>query len=196
MNWLFYLLEANACLLVFYAFYCVALRRETFYSYNRYYLLATAALAFILPLFKVSVLAPQVVLPVASNPSLFVATQLSKFQTEQTVSSVFTVGNVALLAYLLIAGVFAVKFLLKLHDIVKLIRRNSIESVGGINLIALPGTKASFSFFNYIFIDPGLPGFDTIISHEKAHIRHHHTIDVIFFELLQIVSWFNPFVRL
>ena len=56
MNWLYYLLEANLYLAVFYAFYRMFLHQETFYSLNRYYLITATILSFILPVLQVGYL--------------------------------------------------------------------------------------------------------------------------------------------
>src|SRR6059058_5182365 len=58
MNWLHYLLEANLYLAVFYAVYCLFLNKETHYTLNRIYLLASSIIAFVLPLIQVGALKP------------------------------------------------------------------------------------------------------------------------------------------
>jgi hypothetical protein len=57
--------------------------------------------------------------------------------------------------------------------------------------------KNSFSFFNWIFIkneNPSKEDFEQILSHEKIHASQYHSLDLIVFELLSAVMWFNPFV--
>ncbi|TAF32670.1 MAG: M56 family metallopeptidase [Cytophagales bacterium] len=46
---LFYLLKANACLVVFYIFYRFFLARETFFKFNRAYLMSAILLSFLIP---------------------------------------------------------------------------------------------------------------------------------------------------
>ena len=52
MNWLHYLLQVNLYLILFYGFYHIVLRKETFFYLNRAYLLATSALAFFIPMLQ------------------------------------------------------------------------------------------------------------------------------------------------
>ena len=52
MNWLNYLLQVNLYLVLFYGFYRLLLRSETFFNLNRGYLVASAALAFFIPLMQ------------------------------------------------------------------------------------------------------------------------------------------------
>ncbi|HLW49571.1 MAG TPA: hypothetical protein VKZ78_01245, partial [Sphingobacteriaceae bacterium] len=48
-----YLILANLYLAIFYTFYYLFLRKETFFSLNRYYLLSALLLSFLLPLANV-----------------------------------------------------------------------------------------------------------------------------------------------
>src|SRR5688500_10192840 len=52
MNGLMYLLQVNLYLLLFYLFYLVMLRNETFFKMNRLYLVGSALLAMVIPLLK------------------------------------------------------------------------------------------------------------------------------------------------
>ena len=65
MNWLYYLLEANLYLAVFYAGYYLFLSRETHYVLNRVYLLFGSVVSFVLPIIQLGTLKP-VVQPIAA----------------------------------------------------------------------------------------------------------------------------------
>src|ERR1700761_1059821 len=52
MTWWQYLLLVNLYLVLFYAFYALLLRRETFFQLNRIYLVSAALLSFIIPLIQ------------------------------------------------------------------------------------------------------------------------------------------------
>ena len=54
---------------------------------------------------------------------------------------------------------------------------------------------SSFSFFNFSFF-PDENVVPDIVRHELSHIRHHHSVDVIFAEIMMIIQWFNPFIYL
>ncbi|RYE26671.1 MAG: hypothetical protein EOP48_35010 [Sphingobacteriales bacterium] len=53
---------------------------------------------------------------------------------------------------------------------------------------------AAFSFLGSQFIDEQLPGSKTISRHEETHIRQLHSADVLFFEVLGVLIWFNPVI--
>jgi hypothetical protein len=52
MNWWHYLLLVNIYLTLFFGFYSLLLRRETFFQLNRIYLVSTAILSFFIPLIQ------------------------------------------------------------------------------------------------------------------------------------------------
>ena len=58
MNWLYYLLEANLYLVLFYGFYRLFLQNETFYNLNRYFLLLSTLISFALPILQLGFLKP------------------------------------------------------------------------------------------------------------------------------------------
>src|SRR5690606_19690448 len=53
-------------------------------------------------------------------------------------------------------------------------------------------------FFHYVFLGEYIKDEekDAIIEHESVHVNHKHTLDLLFFELLRILFWFNPLVYL
>jgi TonB family protein len=56
-----------------------------------------------------------------------------------------------------------------------------------------------FSFFNLVFInDKAIPpnSLETILEHDKIHIKQFHTMDLVLLELAAIVQWFNPVIWL
>src|SRR5476651_667968 len=52
MTWWHYLLLANVYLTLFFAFYVVFLRKETFFNLNRVYLVSAAMLSFCIPVMQ------------------------------------------------------------------------------------------------------------------------------------------------
>jgi hypothetical protein len=54
----------------------------------------------------------------------------------------------------------------------------------------------AFSIFKYVFLwnDINEEKLEDILSHELVHIREKHSLDLLYFELLRILCWFNPLV--
>lgn len=201
MAWLYYLIEANIYLGTFYAFYHFVLKNETFYVLTRWYLLITAMLAFVLPLLTVSYLAT-VAQPVVSTPAkkllydvplIAAADKISKIDLPVQNHIDLTFDNLLFLAYITITLLFCGNLLFGLYKIISVYRKGEKEIQGHITFIKLPDAKEEvFSFFNWLFLHPNLYKNQVIIAHEKTHIRQGHSYDILFFELLRCVNWFNP----
>ncbi|MBC8984225.1 hypothetical protein H9X96_00380 [Pedobacter sp. N36a] len=65
-----------------------------------------------------------------------------------------------------------------------------------VTYVKLNQNNPAFSFFNLLFIPSDIAGKKTILKHELVHIRQRHSLDIIFFEIIQILSWFNPITYL
>ena len=55
MNAVVYLFQVSACMGIFYVFYYLLLSRYTFFTINRWYLIITLAISFIIPLLTITV---------------------------------------------------------------------------------------------------------------------------------------------
>ena len=177
---------------LFLAIYDLFLKRETFFQWNRVYLILTAILAYIIPILKVNrvrdiipqeyiVLLPEVVL----SPTVTIERELQETQVIfNSVQFIFWIGMILATAF----------FFLKLFRIIQLINNNEIERKGSYFLVFLNNNNA-FSFFNYIFLGKFISSNSKqqIIEHELIHVQQNHSLDLLVFELQKIVCWFNPF---
>ena len=80
-----------------------------------------------------------------------------------------------------------------IYSIVRLIRLKTRSGVcrNGSGRIVHTDLPQPFSFFNLIFLPKGEVN-PLILAHEKAHVRHHHWIDLLLLEIASAVLWFNP----
>jgi TonB family protein len=176
----------NLYLILFYGFYRMLLRTETFFNLNRGYLVASAALAFFIPLMQSEWVR-----------SWFVTEQISQTITTLYDPQVFYV-QASEQAHTLTLGDFIAVFYITGILI-------GIARFGG-NLVYLgkimkqkivqKDSKQAFSFFNVLFVSKELKNRSTIMKHEFVHIRQLHSADVMLFELIAIFNWFNPVVYL
>jgi hypothetical protein len=199
MNWLHYLLEANLYLGVFYVAYCLFLNKETHYLLNRFYLVLSSLVSFILPVLQLGILLPP--LPEPPTASYFVAEQVTHVPATIAVPVQVTAPAVTLqdglwYAYLAGAMVCAVLLTIKLFSLYKLIRNNKATAQDNYKIVYLKDTNTAFSFFNYLFIGTAANNERTILRHELVHIRQKHSADILFLEFLKIINWFNPLVYL
>jgi len=177
-----YLLWANAYLAIFYGFYWFFLRKETFFQLNRVYLISSTLFSFLVPLldlqiFKASselfstVLPLSIMLPMAEiNPEA--ASYSNSTSGLSTLTIIYTIGCAMSIIWLLYRIFVFKKNLNK------------------------PSSGDAYSFLGLVRVDPNIDGYSKIVTHEHIHAEEYHSLDVLFFELIQIINWFNPIVYL
>ena len=195
MNALDYFLKANLYGLLFVGCYWLFLRRHTFFSLNRAYLLVSAVLSL--------------VLPVASLPTQTVQTLPDPMPVGMIALPIMTVSTAAVgmsqpdrgpdweKIGLLVYGVLAVLFLLwvivRVGRLVMLIRRSPRQMGDGYVLVQPNNPNIpTFSFFGYMVLNPADVNIDLIINHELIHIRQYHSADVVGMVLLRALFWACP----
>ena len=90
----------------------------------------------------------------------------------------------------------ALLFVFKLFKVVRLLWDNPKTRFGDLHIVNELRSNAAFSFFRYVFLGEQLKEDEknTILAHEAVHVKENHTLDLLFFEVLRILFWFNPFV--
>jgi hypothetical protein len=192
MTWLYYLLEANLYLAIFYGFYLLFLQKETFYGLNRGYLISASLFSFIIPFLQIGSF-NLLINGTKDMDLVYIDPNLGK-----TVGSLSLIspGGVVTLTYLLIASYLVIKLLISFYRLISLAVKARKKRLGNVVYVELNDAAVAFSFFNLLFINPSCTEKDTILKHEMVHIRQKHSLDILFFELLRIINWFNPIVWL
>ncbi len=190
---LIYELKVAVALAVFSLFFRGLLSKETFHRFNRVLVLASSALAFILP-FCVIVSHETMTMTsgefIAQTPEILPLTQGEPMDYR----------DYLLLAagIILITGVIAVfsRALVSILRIKKLAAKGRrIPQDDGTVLIVVDDKKYSpFSWMKYIVMseEDYSSANEGILIHEKAHISFGHSWDILFMELVTAVQWFNP----
>ncbi|MDB5030116.1 M56 family metallopeptidase [Mucilaginibacter sp.] len=186
MSWWHYLLLVNFYLVLFFGFYALLLRRETFFQLNRIYLVTASLLSFFIPLIQSSWV-----------KNLFITQQVQHtiFNSPILNSSVMIYGSSYTLAQNsltlgeIVNGIYiAVTLFLILRLIWQLvILKKAIEK---------PSPSAAYSFFKKISLGNNLENPDVIAAHEQVHAGQWHSVDVMIIETVMIINWFNPVVYL
>lgn len=196
MSWIYYLLEANLYLILFYGVYRFFLNKETFYKLNRYFLMAGSLLSFLFPFVQLGFLKKNDINTVNLG-AIVNETQYhnnNKIQFAEVKEEFLTLNNIIFGLYTLIAFLLALKTIFDIIKILKMRSQPIVNYQNDIKIIELENSKAAFSFFNLLFIDPKLPNRSIIVKHELVHIKQKHSIDIVFFEIIRILNWFNPIV--
>ncbi len=194
-----YIIEVILFQLGFLLVFEVFLKKETFFNYNRLYLLATPILAFLIPFLKLEFLVEAV--PQNTGillPEVFIGNKPVAQIGNQTASQA-NPGLEINWWYLTYLAGFAVSFFLflkKYHSLNRLFRFRKITEEKDFKIIEIPNSNIACTFLNTIFLGDQLSENEKnqILSHELVHVKHKHSLDLIFFEIMKIIFWFNPLI--
>ena len=201
-----YILKSGVCLSLFYLFYRLLLSKETFYRFNRIALLGILVFSLLLPLIEVTK-APQNEI----NQAVLTIEQLLVMAEnhQQTQVTAVVEGDdlvdtwrspvhwieIVLLFY--IAGIF---FLVcrNVYSLFRLVRLMNTAQRRQIDkhtvLLVHDRNVAPFSWMKFVVIsrtDLEENGREILI-HECAHIRKHHSWDLLIADICIFFQWFNP----
>ncbi len=204
MNAIIYLLQVSACMAIFYGFYYFMLNRLTFFTINRYYLLFTLILSFVIPLLTIPVHNEYV--PVIQQSVMVyefqkfpVHTVTTTPRAAATLTHTINWPQVLKLVYLLVAIALFVHLLIVLTGFFIKLKYRKINRIGRVHILHGNKNLPNGSFLNYIFLNDDELSHDElqqIIAHEMLHVKLLHSIDRIIAKIVQILLWFNPFVYL
>lgn len=197
-----YLLQVNVGLILFYALYKLVCTRDTFFRSRRFILIVSLVLPFILPFIDVREW-------LESRERMIMLTHFdySAVLPEIVVGSeAAETGNRVLvlsewIGYLYLAGVLVllVRLAIQAFSLYRLIVRMPEKEINGVRVKCLNDPSGPFSFFGWIFMNPAAVKEDEIseiLTHEMAHVKQHHSVDVLLAEMVSICCWMNPFAWL
>ena len=189
-----YLIQVLLFQVLFLAVYDFFLKKETFHKYNRWYLLGTPMISFLLPLVKI----PTFKNAVPEELMVYLPEVLLSPQQaiEKTVYYTESSVNYVSLFFWIGVALFSLLFIVKLVNVFSLILKNETIKKRLYKLVLLPKQTTAFSFFNYIFLGKDIPKEKQagIIKHELIHVKQKHSLDLLYFEFLRITMWFNPII--
>ena len=201
-----YILKSGVCLSLFYLFYRLLLSKETFYRFNRIALLGILVFSLLLPLIEVTK-APQNEI----NQAVLTIEQLLVMAEnhQQTQVTAVVEGDdlvdtwrspvhwieIVLLFY--IAGIFFLvcRNVYSLFRLVRLMNTAQRRQIDKHTVLLVHDRKvAPFSWMKFVVIsrtDLEENGREILI-HECAHIRKHHSWDLLIADICIFFQWFNP----
>ncbi|MCC9135523.1 TonB family protein [Pontibacter silvestris] len=188
-----------------YIFYYALLRNQTHFKFNRLYLLLAPPLALAFPLVKWHLgLAPDLAvaetLKAIQLPELAVTSNAFSGSTDALVY--LTPIVIAKVIYLAVTAFYLFRLMKQVWKVRKLKSQASlIESLSGtVNVYRHRGNLPTFAYLDSIFLgdEEQLTPQEKkqVLAHETAHVQFHHTIDILYYELLTVALWFNPVIWL
>jgi hypothetical protein len=179
-------------------FYQLVLRRLTFYTWNRWYLVVCTAVSFLLPLINIS--------PVLEKNNWTTARFVSAIPQipDYTVTNIvipapgFSEQLLSWLPYIIGAGAVAmlVRLLFQYFSLLAMRRSSQLLLNGPVKVYQVDKPVIPFSFGNAIYLNQHLheeEELKEIIRHEFIHVKQKHTVDIIWSEVLCVLTWYNPF---
>lgn len=179
MTWWQYLLLVNLYLVLFYGFYTLLLRSETFFQLNRVYLVISALLSFFIPLIHSNWIRDLFITQKVQYSLAAYSGPMVVYHFKPIEDHHITIGQLLLFIYITGAAILTIKFIWQLISLKRIINR--------------PGVSGSFSFFKSIRVENS-ESRDVIAAHEQVHAREWHSADVLLIEAISIINWFNPVV--
>lgn len=167
---------------LFLLLYVLFLRKEKYHQLNRSYLLFSLTFSSLLPFLKFSI------------PEQHLTPNTHIILTTVTETSAIPFGKIL---YGIGVLLFFIFFLFKLVKVLRQILGKPFTEMNGLKVINQAGQKVPFSFFRYVVVDFAAfepEELDLVLRHETAHAKQWHTLDLLFVEVMGVVSWFNPFV--
>lgn len=197
-NLLIYFLKANGLIILFYLMYVLFLRKETFFTSNRWYLIGGLVLSLILPLitFTKTIWVEPTPIPVIYEEIISANNNAIEVPIQETTLD-WTL--ILITAYAVISILLLMKITFELASFFKRIRENQKQKETNFVLIHSDTTENPFSFFHYIVINPNRfskEEFQHILTHESIHVKQKHSIDVLLSKLFCAFFWANPIVWL
>lgn len=186
-----YIIKSAVCLALLYLPFRLWLRKETFFRINRLGLLGITVLAFLLPILDFSWWTKDEILPEIA---------ITEFEGKELEMAYLSIGwpFVMLGVYILGCTYFLMR---KLQEWIRLncfIRQDCLWTSyeNGIHIHCHVRPVSPFSWLNRIVISEKdyQENGHVILMHETAHIRCHHSWDMIGLSVIEILQWFNPAV--
>ncbi len=224
-RFLIYLFESGLCLSLFYGGYILFFRKETYFTFNRIYLMMSMVMALLLPLTSVQfsiddsdylgttlnkitefrnyyeelILMTEPAFKVGEGaiqerPEVTTGTELWN-EASAIESSSFSWSSLIFFTYIGGLLFFSIRLLVLLFNLYQIIRRNEVMQYKGLSVVLINEDSPSFSFLKWVFVNKQAlqtKEFEQVIAHEKVHVQHKHTVDLLLAHIITIFQWFNP----
>ncbi len=196
-----YILKSSLYVIAFYLFHRLLLSRDTFYRFNRHALLIMLLMSIGLPLVEFSheVAITEEQVTIELDPM----TGISVIEDDAPSFSWIAWG---ILLYWVGIAFFALKTIISYLSLARILHsseKKSLDEYGieckeRIHLLVHHYRMSPFSWMNYIVANEEdlQSNGNSIVYHELGHVRHHHTLDLLFTEVCLILHWFNPAIWL
>ena len=192
-NFLVYLAESALCLAALYLVYKVAMSNDTLHRLNRVLLLGSVVLSAVLPLCHIKIVKEYDPVPIAEPLGIeeFAVAEA----VEVGIDYISLLKDLAVVVFILGVAFMLVRLAVGIYSVWRLIHSGEMSVIEeDVTLTVVSQLSSPFSWFGHIVASQSdVQEFRRmILSHELAHIRLHHSWDVMAVDLALCLWWFNP----
>jgi hypothetical protein len=211
-----YLLKATCCLSFFYLLSLVSFRNDTNFKMQRWYLLASIAIALVMPLNRFSIslahhkqkeaiesgstinMEPESAINTEESTTARIPASMPKAALPSRNPSSFSLFDAANITYWIMTLAILFRIVYSILYLIFRFNRSERERLEKYTIIYHLSLPRSYSFFRWIFISAEAKNNEnkSILHHELVHAAQYHSFDVMAIELLTAVMWFNPLIWL
>ncbi|TRX37599.1 M56 family metallopeptidase [Flavobacterium restrictum] len=187
-----FLLKSSGLMVLFYLAYHFLLRKDTFFSSNRWFLLAGLFTSVCLPMVVFTKI-------VWINPTHFTSNWSKIPVSIAPKNDSFDLNWFWILGICYSLGIvfLILQFGKEFYSLQRVLKGKTRQQQADYILIDLDENIAPFSYFNTIVYNSSLYSIaelENILEHEKIHSEQNHTLDVLVTRVFCIFFWFNPFI--
>ncbi|TRW22024.1 hypothetical protein FMM05_18900 [Flavobacterium zepuense] len=186
-----FLLKSTISMALLLAVYHLFLAKEKMHRFNRFYLLFSIAFSFLLPFVSFTINSPVMAQPLNELTTILLAPAIISAPNKTNYLPYISWGIYGFVTLLLL-----LRFAVSLLHFKRQVNYNEHSNHKGAVLVLVNANILPHTFLNYIFINKEEHDNqvieDELYTHELAHVHQHHTVDVLFIEVLKTVFWFNP----
>ncbi|HEX2970651.1 MAG TPA: M56 family metallopeptidase [Bacteroidales bacterium] len=199
--------------------YWFLLRKEKMFIFNRFFLIFSVIFSLLIPVVILPVYLGYRDIPQGLVPFFYRAPE-TKIVTDQysedqlkpepvvnprihdgkqvAENDIIREKRVSLILVLYFTGlsIMIIRFLRNLNYLNNLKRSSEKIDHEWYQIALLENHAGAFSFFNVVFLNRadylGKKININVLNHELEHVRQAHSIDIVFFEIVNMLFWFNP----
>ena len=195
-NLLIYFVKVNGLIILFYLMYVVFLRKETFFTSNRWYFLTGLLLSLVLPLitFTKTIWVEPTPIPEFYEESIPITFNAIETPIQE---APLDWSLILMSVYFLISILIIMKIGMELVSFFRRIQNQNKQKESDYTLVDSNAAENPFSFFCYIVINKDMfteEELQHILTHESIHVKQKHSFDVLIGKVFCAIFWVNPII--
>jgi beta-lactamase regulating signal transducer with metallopeptidase domain len=214
-----FIIKSGVCMVLLFGLYWIFLRKEKLFIFNRYYLIFSVLFSLTVPFISFpanlgdSKTTTDILTILNNSPKIIPADNAIAIASSETVLSGISqsglplqpvtvksqktdVKKIVLFIYLIGFALMLARFCRNILLINLMVRKSERIYHEWYSIALLDNPINPFSFIHTVFINKQdyLENriAENVIRHELEHVKQSHSFDIIFFEIIHIVFWFNP----